>query len=551
MPSSNTNSTACANALDNTQTTVLSTVPLSSNTPVAGMNHRAKVLMIQGTTSDAGKSTLVAGLCRLFARQGIKVAPFKPQNMALNSAVTVDGGEIGRAQALQAAACYLEPHTDFNPILLKPSSDTGAQIIVQGKALTTLEASAFFGPKSKDYKAMALGAVLGSFERLSGQYQTIVVEGAGSPAEINLREGDIANMGFAEAVDCPVIIIADIDKGGVFAHLVGTLALLSVSEQARVKGFVINRFRGDISLLQSGLDWLEAYTNKPVLGVLPYLHDLHLDAEDALQAAPIKDTHRRLKVRVLVYPRISNHTDFDPLRLHPDIDFDYVSLQTQAANYVTHLPAADLLILPGSKNVRADLAFLRQQGWDNDIATHLRYGGKVLGICGGYQMLGQHIADPLGIEGSAGDSIGLGYLPLSTELKADKQLRRVSGKLNLLGQTVDVKGYEIHCGESSYLTPQHAHNNALLQLTPDFTSVKVPAVSFADGLQSADEQILGSYLHGLFDSPDACQLILHWAGLSDAKAIDINQMREQQLDRLADVLAKHLDMPKLQAILES
>lgn len=544
MSSPNTDNTACANALDTADTLAVNTPAI--NTLAVNSPRRAAVLMVQGTTSDAGKSTLVAGICRLLARQGIKVAPFKPQNMALNSAVTIDGGEIGRAQALQAVACYLEPHTDFNPILLKPSSDTGAQIIVHGKALTTLEASAFFGPKSKDYKAMALGAVQESFERLSGQYQTIVVEGAGSPAEINLREGDIANMGFAEAVDCPVIIIADIDKGGVFAHLVGTLALLSESEQARVKGFVINRFRGDISLLQSGLDWLEAYTNKPVLGVLPYLHDLHLDAEDALISSPTKGANSRLKVRVLVYPRISNHTDFDPLRLHPDIDFDYVSLQTQAANHATHLPAADVLILPGSKNVRADLAFLRQQGWDKDIATHLRYGGKVLGICGGYQMLGQSIADPLGIEDSAGDTAGLGYLPLSTELKAEKQLRRVSGELTLLGQKVAVKGYEIHCGESSYLIPRLEQTNAPLQLIPDSTSM-----SFADGLQSADGQILGTYLHGLFDSPDACQLILRWAGLNDAKAIDINQIREQQLDRLADVLAEHLDMQKLQPILEA
>ncbi len=549
MSSPNTDNTDCANALDTADTPVVNTPAINTpaiNTLAVNSPRRAAVLMVQGTTSDAGKSTLVAGICRLLARQGIKVAPFKPQNMALNSAVTIDGGEIGRAQALQAVACYLEPHTDFNPILLKPSSDTGAQIIVHGKALTTLEASAFFGPKSKDYKAIALGAVLESFERLSGQYQTIVVEGAGSPAEINLREGDIANMGFAEAVDCSVIIIADIDKGGVFAHLVGTLALLSESEQARVKGFVINRFRGDISLLQSGLDWLEAYTQKPVLGVLPYLHDLHLDAEDALISSPTKGANSRLKVRVLVYPRISNHTDFDPLRLHPDIDFDYVSLQTQAASHATHLPAADVLILPGSKNVRADLAFLRQQGWDKDIATHLRYGGKVLGICGGYQMLGQSIADPLGIEDSAGDTAGLGYLPLSTELKAEKQLRRVRGELTLLGQKVAVKGYEIHCGESSYLIPRLEQTNAPLQLIPESTSV-----SFADGLQSDDGQILGTYLHGLFDSPDACQLILRWAGLNDAKAIDINQIREQQLDRLADVLAEHLDMQKLQPILEA
>lgn len=529
------------NVADPTATNQTSTSSLPQS-PSQG----AKVLMVQGTTSDAGKSTLVAGICRLLARQGVNVAPFKPQNMALNSAVTVDGCEIGRAQALQAVACYLAPHTDFNPILLKPSSDTGAQIIVQGKALTTLEASAFFGEKSKDYKAMALNAVLDSFERLGQQYHTIVVEGAGSPAEINLRAGDIANMGFAEAVDCPVIIIADIDKGGVFAHLVGTLALLSESEQARVKGFVINRFRGDISLLQPGIDWLEAYTQKPVLGVLPYLHDLHLDAEDALTDSPTKQAKCRFKVRVLVYPRTSNHTDFDPLRLHPDIDFDYVSLQTQASAQTPEI-AADLLILPGSKNVRADLAFLREQGWDKQIAKHLRYGGKVLGICGGYQMLGERIADPLGIEDVLGTSQGLGYLPITTEFKAEKQLRSVAGELTLLGQTVVVKGYEIHCGESHYLTSSDAAKGAPLRLINELDEQSEK--SFADGCLSEDGQVLGTYLHGLFDSPEACQLILRWAGLEDAQAIDINEIREQQLNRLADVLAEHLDLPQLQAIL--
>lgn len=507
----------------------------------------AKVLMVQGTTSDAGKSTLVVGICRLLAREGVKVAPFKPQNMALNSAVTIDGGEIGRAQALQAAACFLAPHTDFNPILLKPSSDTGAQIIVHGKALTTLEASAFFGEKSKDYKAMALNAVLESFARLGLQYQTIVVEGAGSPAEINLREGDIANMGFAEAVDCPVIIIADIDKGGVFAHLVGTLALLSPSEQARVKGFVINRFRGDISLLQSGLDWLEAHTQKPVLGVLPYLHDLHLDAEDSLIESPTKQAKSRFKVRVLVYPRTSNHTDFDPLRLHPDIDFDYVSLQTQASAQTQEI-AADLLILPGSKNVRADLAFLREQGWDKQIAKHLRYGGKLLGICGGYQMLGESIADPMGIEDTLGVSQGLGYLPITTEFKAEKQLRRVTGHLALQGQQVEVKGYEIHCGESQFLDLSTAVNSAPLWLKTENSQQANP---FADGCLSDDGQVLGSYLHGLFDSPEACQLVLNWAGLENAQAIDINEIREQQIDRLADVLAEHLDIQKLASIINA
>ena len=531
------------NVADPTATNQTSTASLPKTS-----SQGVKVLMVQGTTSDAGKSTLVAGICRLLVRQGVNVAPFKPQNMALNSAVTVDGGEIGRAQALQAAACFLAPHTDFNPILLKPSSDTGAQIIVQGKALTTLEASTFFGEKSKDYKTMALNAVLDSFERLGQQYHTIVVEGAGSPAEINLRAGDIANMGFAEAVDCPVIIIADIDKGGVFAHLVGTLALLSESEQARVKGFVINRFRGDISLLQSGIDWLEAYTQKPVLGVLPYLHDLHLDAEDALTDSPTKQAKSRFKVRVLVYPRTSNHTDFDPLRLHPDIDFDYVSLQTQALAQTPEIDA-DLLILPGSKNVRADLTFLREQGWDKQIAKHLRYGGKVLGICGGYQMLGERIADPLGIEDVLGTSQGLGYLPITTEFKAEKQLRSVAGELTLLGQTVAIKGYEIHCGESHYLTSSDAAKGVPLRLNNQLTCDQPAEKSFADGCLSEDGQVLGTYLHGLFDSPEACQLILRWAGLEDAQAIDINEIREQQLDRLADVLAEHLDLPQLQSIL--
>ena len=430
---------------------------ISAHTYQAG---NAKTLMVQGTTSDAGKSTLVAGLCRVFARNAVKVAPFKPQNMALNSAVTSDGGEIGRAQALQAAGCFLEPHTDFNPVLLKPSSDTGSQIIIHGKALTTLEAKAFFGPESRNYKSIAMNAVLQSFERLTAKYEMVIAEGAGSPAEINLRAGDIANMGFAEAVDCPVIIIADIDKGGVFAHLVGTLALLSESEQARVKGFVINRFRGDISLLQSGIDWLESYTNKPVLGVLPYLHDLHLDAEDALVDSPqsvaptqiksssLSANSDRKKVLVLVFPRISNHTDFDPLRLNPNVEFNYVSMQTQAANAA--FPQADVIILPGSKNVRADLAFMREQGWDSELSRHLRYSGKVIGICGGYQMLGKAIHDPNGIEDNPGSSQGLGLIDSDTLLTDDKRLQQVQGVITLNNQQAEVAGYEIHCGETQF-----------------------------------------------------------------------------------------------------
>ncbi|WP_345844233.1 cobyric acid synthase [Shewanella algae] len=532
--------------------------------------------MVQGTTSDAGKSTLVAGLCRVFHRHGQRVAPFKPQNMALNSAVTRDGGEIGRAQALQAVAAGLEPRIDFNPVLLKPSSDTKAQVIIQGKALTSLEAAAFFGPESRDYKAAALQAVLASWHRLQQEFDWLLVEGAGSPAEINLRQGDIANMGFAEAVDCPVILIADIDKGGVFAHLVGTLALLSESEQARVKGFVINRFRGDISLLQSGLDWLEAHTGKPVLGVLPYLDALHLDAEDALvqttaqsQAAteqPVtaqsaraqsettqsERTGTRLRVGVLVYPRISNHTDFDPLRLHPDIEFYYIGPTHQG-----ELPGLDLLLLPGSKNVRADLAFIRQQGWDKGIARHLRYGGKLIGICGGFQMLGQSIADPLGLEDLPGTSQGLGYLPLTTELQVEKQLLNVSGTLRLGQSSASVSGYEIHCGASRIpdqctqplLLNERGSDGSCASATEP-AKVTEPAKTTAprnEGLLSEDNQILGSYLHGLFDSPEACELLLAWAGMTapQGHAVDINQQRQQQLDRLADVLEQHLDFNKI------
>ena len=329
----------------------------------------AYTLMVQGTTSDAGKSVLVTGLCRWLARRGVCVAPFKPQNMALNSAVTHDGGEIGRAQALQAQACFVEPHTDMNPVLLKPSSDTGAQVIIHGKAVTHLDACAYH-----DYKKVAMKAVLDSHQRLSEQYEIVVVEGAGSPAEINLRDNDIANMGFAEVVDCPVVLIADIDRGGVFAHIVGTLDLLSKTERQRVCGFVINKFRGDIALLQPGLDWLEKRTGKPVLGVLPYLQGLYLDAEDAIdqrqvlhdegdKSARVSRTNT-IKVVVPVLPRISNHTDFDPLRLHPQVEFCYVGVGQK-------IPPADLIVLPGSKNVRQDLQWLRDNDWESALQKHL------------------------------------------------------------------------------------------------------------------------------------------------------------------------------------
>ena len=474
-------------------------------------------LMVQGATSDAGKSTLVTALCRHYLRQGIRVAPFKPQNMALNSAVTVDGGEIGRAQAAQAAACRLEPHSDMNPVLLKPSSDRNAQVIIQGKVLENQSARQFHA-----YKAYAKNAVLDSWRRLTSQYQAVIVEGAGSPAEINLREGDIANMGFAEAVDCPVILIADIDRGGVFAHLVGTLELLSASEQARIVGFVINRFRGDIALLQPGLEWLEAKTGKPVLAVLPYLRDLYLEAEDALSTRHARQaTAETFRVVVPHLPGFSNHTDFDPLQLHPGI-------QVIFAESPNELDGADLIVLPGSKSVQRDLSRLRQQGWEDFIRRHLRYGGKLLGICGGFQMLGLAIHDPHGVESSAGSVAGLGLLEMETTLQNEKILRQQTGRF--VRHDTPVAGYEIHMGLSS--------GPALAE--PLFKLGDEP-----DGAVSADGQIAGSYLHGLFDLPAACNALLDWAGYAPRQAIDFNAMREQGIDKLADMLAEHFDFALL------
>ncbi|PCJ37559.1 MAG: cobyric acid synthase CobQ [Moraxellaceae bacterium] len=483
------------------------------------MNNRKKhTLMIQGTTSDAGKSTVVAGLCRIAKRRGISVAPFKPQNMALNSAVTSDGGEIGRAQAVQAMACGLAPVVDMNPVLLKPNSDVGSQVIVHGKAIGNMDAARYH-----EYKSVVREAVLESYHRLSEQYDLILVEGAGSPAEINLRENDIANMGFAEAVDCPVLLVADIDRGGVFAHLVGTLALLSETERNRTIGTLINRFRGDVSLLQPGIDWLEAHIKKPNFGVIPYLQNLHLESEDSLSmGGSTNGGVARLEVAVLVLARTSNHTDFDPLRQHPQVNVTFVR-PGQA------IPSSDLIILPGSKSVRSDLQLLREGGWTEAIARHLRWGGKVMGVCGGYQMLGKAVHDPLGIEGDPGSSEGLGYLDIETTLESEKKLTQVEGRL--LTNDAFVEGYEIHCGITTGLDLQHP-----LIILSDGTK---------EGVLSPTGQIVGTYLHGVFDHPESCQALLRWAGLEKPESFDYQAFREAELDRLADLLEEHVDIENL------
>ncbi|MEA2119288.1 cobyric acid synthase [Halovibrio sp. HP20-50] len=477
-------------------------------------------LMIQGTTSDAGKSTVVAALCRALARRGISVAPFKPQNMALNSAVTEDGGEIGRSTALQAQACYLAPHSDMNPVLLKPETDRGAQVILRGKVHGHMDALGYHA-----FKRTAQESVMAAWQALESRYDVIIAEGAGSPAEINLREGDIANMGFAEAADCPVLLVGDIDRGGVFAQLVGTLALLSESEQARTKGFIINRFRGDIALLKPGLEWLEERTGKPVFGTLPYLQGLLLDAEDSIGLIHAEKASQTLNVIVPALPRISNHTDFDPLRLHPQVSLSFIRTDQP-------LPAADVIILPGSKSTASDLQWLKRQGWDNAIQRHLRYGGKVLGICGGFQMLGEWVDDPDGLEGKPGKVAGLGLLPLTTRMVAGKQLRNVSGVV--VAEGAAVTGYEIHNGVSE--------GTALS--TPLFEIDGCP-----EGAISGDGQIIATYLHGLFDHPEACQALLTLLGLKEAQHVDYQAHRERELDRLADMLEAQIDVNAVTALL--
>ncbi len=477
------------------------------------------MLMVQGTSSGAGKSTLVAGLCRILARRELRVAPFKPQNMSLNSAVAADGGEIGRAQALQAQAARVAPLTDMNPVLLKPESDVRAQLIVHGEPRAEFEAGDFQRAKPE-----LLEAVLESFARLHRGFDAVVVEGAGSPAEINLRAHDLANMGFAEAVDCPVVLVADIDRGGVFAHLVGTLECLTVSERDRIVGFVINRFRGERAVLDSGIDWLESRTSKPVVGVLPYLQGLTLDAEDALPEKSVSGSHQAFRVVVPVYPRVSNHTDLDALRLQPGVEVRFVGPGES-------LPAADLIVLPGSKNVRADLGFLEAQGWRESILRHLRYGGKLIGLCGGMQMLGRTIRDPEGVEGPIGESRGLGVLDMETDLTRRKQRRNVNGVIFPgTKREAQIQGYEIHVGVSR---------------GPAFKRPAARIDGAPDGAQSVDGQVLATYVHGVFDHPRALAAILDWAGLPDAKAVNLDLAREASLERLADCIEEHLELESI------
>ncbi|WP_417689596.1 cobyric acid synthase [Roseibium sp.] len=476
------------------------------------MSGRAPALMIQGTGSNVGKSLIVAGLCRLMADRGLKVMPFKPQNMSNNAAVTSDGGEIGRAQALQAMACRVPLTVHMNPILLKPETDTGAQVIVQGKRYGTMRAREY-----GKQKAELLPKVLESFSKIESGANLVIVEGAGSPAEINLRAGDIANMGFAEAANLPVILCGDIDRGGVIASLVGTHAVLEEEERQRIKGFFINRFRGDTSLFDEGMRQIEIRTGWAGLGVVPWFADAaKLPAEDALG---LEDGEGRgpVKIVVPVMSRIANFDDLDPLRLESDVTLELV----QPGN---PLPAdADVVLLPGSKSTVGDLAFLRAQGWEVDLKAHHRRGGRILGICGGYQMLGRTISDPHGIEGQAGTVEGLGYLDVDTVLSPEKSLVEAKGKHLPTGASVS--GYEIHIGRTS--GPDCAR--PMLHIRDGEGRPKL------DGAMSADGRVGGTYLHGLFTDDSFRKAFLEGLGASSSVAYD------QSIDAVLDDLAAHLD----------
>jgi adenosylcobyric acid synthase len=486
------------------------------------MTSATPALMIQATGSNAGKSTLVAGLARALVRRGLKVAPFKPQNMSNNAAVAVEGGEIGRAQAVQARAARMIPSVHMNPVLLKPETDSGAQIIVQGKRWGTLRAKNYL-----DKKAALLPAVLDSFAQLARDADIVLVEGAGSPAEINLRAGDIANMGFAAAADVPVMLVGDIDRGGVIASLAGTHLVLKPDERARIRGFVINKFRGDASLFDQGLAAVTGLTGWPSLGVVPWLpRAAWLPAEDAVDLGRVHPSASSRVIAVPVLARIANFDDLDPLGMEPGVKLVFVRPgEPMPGN-------AEVVILPGTKSTIGDLAFLRAQGWDIDIKAHVRRGGHVLGLCGGYQMLGQTIADPEGIEGPSATVDGLGLLDIATVMRADKSTRLVQGIHSATGTPIE--GYEIHLGRSE---------------GRDCARPVVAIDGRPDGAGTADGRVQGTYVHGLFTGDAFRKAWLAHLGIASSLAY-VMQI-ESALDALADHLEAHLDIDAILSIARS
>lgn len=484
-----------------------------------------RALMVQGTGSNVGKSLLVAGLCRVFARRGLKVRPFKPQNMSNNAAVTADGGEIGRAQALQARAAGVAPSVHMNPVLLKPQSEIGSQVIVQGRVVGTARAREY-----QSWKPRLLKAVLDSFGRLSDEADLVLVEGAGSASEVNLRAGDIANMGFARAAGVPVVLVGDIDRGGVIASLVGTKAVLDEADAATIKGFIVNRFRGDPALFDEGMRIIAERTGWAAMGLVPHFADAaSLPAEDglALRRARARRSTNSVVIAVPVTPWISNFDDLDPLREEPGIEVVLVEPGEP-------LPVdAVLVLLPGSKTTIDDLLFIRAQGWDIDLKAHVRRGGQVLGLCGGYQMLGRRIEDPFGIEGEAGRSVeGLGLLDVATTLTAKKHLEAVTGVT--IPDGTPLSGYEMHIGETS---GPEASERAFARLE----------AGRLDGAVSADGRVAGTYVHGLFVNDHQRERWLERLG-AERSGLAYEALVDDILDRFADHLEAHLDCDRLFAI---
>ena len=501
-----------------------------------------KALAILGTGSDVGKSLIVAGICRLLSRKGVRVAPFKAQNMALNSFVTLDGGEIGRAQALQAQACGIEPTVDMNPVLLKPESDSRSQVVVRGKVYEALDALAYF-----ERKETLFNIVRDCYARLAGEYERLVVEGAGSAAEINLRDRDMVNWPVVELADAPVLLVADIDRGGVFAQIIGTLDLLAPHERRRVRGVIVNKFRGDRRLFEDGVRILEARTGLPVLGVVPYLRDLRLDQEDSLDLArsrSIQFTHDLVNVAVVLLPRMSNFTDFNALAAEKDVALRFAASPAD-------LGGADVVIIPGSKNTLDDLEYLVKAGFPSALESHVHRGGELVGICGGYQMLGQEIADPKGLEGG-GTAKGLTFLDVRTELDAPKICRQVHATSLLDGveQHAPVRGYEIHMGRTSRGTVRACFR---------IEASEAWAVTMTDdeGAVSETGLVWGTSIHGLFDRAGFRRGWLNRARsrkelppVSAHESELVTTQLRAELDRWADHLQQHLNMELVYSALE-
>lgn len=487
------------------------------------MEKVTKVIMLQGTGSHVGKSVLVAALLRCLKNRGYKAAPFKAQNMALNSAVSSDGGEIGRAQAFQAEAAGTDSTVHMNPVLLKPTGEARSQVIIHGKVHSVMSAAEYHR-----FKPEAMKSVLESYRTLASIYDVVVIEGAGSPAEINLREGDIANMGIAEAVDSPVIIVGDIDRGGVFASLVGTLELLSMAERQRVKGFIINKFRGDKSLLVPGLDFLENKTGKKVLGVVPHFGGLVLPDEDSVALEKGSGKGGRIKIAVIKLPRISNFTDFDPFRNDSRVE-------TVFADSPAGLEGASLVIIPGSKSTIEDLNWLKEKGFVRALKNHADMGRHIAGICGGFQMLGRRIKDPFGVESPLSEADGLGLLDSETVLGREKNTFQVSGSAALFGKVFDIKGYEIHMGETEVAGAPFA----------SISSRNKSGVAIADGSVSGNGRVFGTYIHGIFDNDSFREALLSSLGAASCGAASFNEAKKASLDALAKIFEENVSVDEL------